>query len=171
MADNQYQISRSTGICGETGQVLDPGSPCVATLCDSLDEGGFERVDFSPAAWEAGARPPRLFGFWKTIVEGGERKTKTPVNDVVLLDLLGQLKEDEKPGRTALRFVLALLLLRSRRIRFLRSRKVGEREVWVMRIRGEEGDASLLEVENPGLCDADVRDLACQIGDVLGPEL
>ena len=63
-----YQVARSTGVCAATGEKLEPDAPCVATLCDRVEDEAFDRKDFSVAAWEAGSRPDRLFSFWRTTV-------------------------------------------------------------------------------------------------------
>ncbi|HBZ96351.1 MAG TPA: hypothetical protein DEO57_00735, partial [Phycisphaerales bacterium] len=53
---SQYRVSRSNGLCAATGEPIEPGSPCVAALCDD-EEAVLSRVDYSIEAWEANPRP------------------------------------------------------------------------------------------------------------------
>ncbi|MHC5113499.1 MAG: hypothetical protein ACYTGP_03615 [Planctomycetota bacterium] len=170
---SQYQVSRSTGVCAATGEPLEPGGECVATLCEQSEGEGFDRQDFSVEAWEAGERPERLFSFWRTTVPVPGEKRKLLVDDSVLMDLFERLADDERPQRKAFRFVLALILMRKRLLRF-----VGRAEArddapgrWKLRPKGADPESPPLEVEDPGLTDEDVRELTAQLGEVLQGEL
>ncbi|MDY7107172.1 MAG: hypothetical protein SYC29_00910 [Planctomycetota bacterium] len=164
-----YQIARSTGHCAATGERLEPGSVCIACLCEREEDEGFDRLDYSLQAWESGSRPPRLFSFWRTTISPPDDRRKLLVDDEVLMDLFERLADDERPQRAAFRFVLALILMRKRMLRFV-GRKgggEGEQEWWLMRPRGEGSDRPPLEVLNPRLTDDDVRELTAQLGEVL----
>ncbi|MBT8487131.1 MAG: hypothetical protein HKO59_05790 [Phycisphaerales bacterium] len=164
-----YQVSRLTGVCAETGEKLEPGSLCVATLCDRAEDEGFDRKDYSMTAWEQGARPERLFSFWRTEVAAPEARRKLLVDDEVLMDLFTRLADDDRPQRVAFRFVLALILMRKRLLRFLgrRSDEAAGREWWKLRPRGAAPEDPPLEVLDPRLSDEDVRELTAQLGEVL----
>ena len=45
-----YQVARPTGVCAASGDPLEPGAPCIATLCEREEDEGFDRLDFSIAA-------------------------------------------------------------------------------------------------------------------------
>jgi hypothetical protein len=166
---SQYQVSRPTGVCAESGDVLEPGSTCVATLCEQPEGEGFERLDYSVAAWDGGARPERLFSFWRTTVASPETRRRVFVDDEVLSDLFDRLADDERPQRIAFRFVLALILMRKRILKFA-GRTPGEDgapERWLMRRRGSDENDPPAEVVNPSLSDDDVRELTAQLGEIL----
>ena len=173
-----YQIARATGRCSATGCVLEPGSTCVATLCelnDSSDE-GFERHDFSMAAWEAGQRPQRLFSYWKTVVPRPDEKPKVLVDDAVLMDLFERLGSDERPQRVAFRFVLGLILMRKKQVKFIGREAKDGVEQWLLQLRSAEqpspgGAPTLLSMVNPNLSDDDVRGIIEQLSEVLQAEL
>jgi hypothetical protein len=168
-----YQVARSTGLCSATGQSLVPGSMCVATLCERPHDEGFDRKDFSVEAWEAGARPEGLYSYWKTIVPEPDAKPRLLVDDTVLMDLFERLASDERPQRIAFRFVLGLILMRKKLLKFAgrKARDPGDSsaERWLMATRGE--NSQTYEVINPNLSDDDVRDLIDQLGEVLQSEL
>ena len=169
----QYQVSSPTGVCAATGQPLEPGVVCMACLCEREDDEGFDRQDFSMAAWDEGTRPERLFSFWKTTVSPPEEKRKLLVDDEVLIDLFHRLAGDERPQRIAFRFVLALILMRKKRLKFAGRTDGGEggTEHWLLRRPGQDPDEPLIEVANPRLSDDDVRELTGQLGEILQGEL
>lgn len=114
-----FAVARPTGICAATGRPLAPGERFVATLVergtgvDAPGE-GLERLDFALDAWSSGARPGpefRVFGSWRSVVP--ESAARAPsVDEDALLDLFDQLGENAEPKAAALRYLLALLLIR-----------------------------------------------------------
>ena len=166
-----YHVARSTGVCAASGKELTPGSPCVATLCERVEDDGFDRLDYSPQVWAEGARPQRLFSFWKTIVPDPGDRRPTFVDDDVLMDLFEQMAGDERRTRVAYRFVLALILMRKRRLKYVTRRGVGEVERWLVQPKGADPEATPIEVVNPKLTDEDVRQLTGQLAEVLQGDL
>src|SRR5207253_11002490 len=119
-----YHVARSTGRCTATDQPLEPGTLCMATLCERPGDEGFDRRDFLLSAWEAGARPEGLFSYWKTIVPPPDAKPRLLVDDAVLVDLFERLASDERPQRVAFRFVLGLILMRKKQLKFVGRKNV-----------------------------------------------
>ncbi|MEM7227937.1 MAG: hypothetical protein AAF432_03895 [Planctomycetota bacterium] len=172
-----YQVARPTGLCASTGEPLEPGTPCMATLVDHAEDEGFDRLDFSLDAWDDGARPDRLFSFWKTVIPEPNTKPKLLVDDEVLLDVFHRLADDDRPQRRAFRFVIALILMRKKQLKFV-GRDVSEpneddetTEHWLMQPRGAEPEVTPLRVLNPRLTDDDVRDLTDQLREILQGDL
>lgn len=166
-----YQVGHATGRCEATGQPLEPGTHCIATLCDREGDEGFDRRDFSSAAWESGTRPERLFSFWKTIVPQPDAKPRVLVDDAVLMELFERLASDERPQRVAFRFVLALILMRKKLLKFTGRRTEGDVERWLLTPRGAAPELPPMALINPNLADEDVRDLLDQLGEILQGEL
>ena len=167
----EYRISRSTGVCAETGDPLEPGVPCVAALCERVEDDGFDRIDYAVDAWEAGARPERLFSYWKTTVPHPDARKRAYVDEEVLMDLFEGLADDDRRQRIAYRFILGLMLMRKRRLKYVGRREEGEHERWLMIPRGAEPETPPIEVIDPRLTDEDVRELTLQIGEVLQVDL
>jgi hypothetical protein len=143
----------------------------MATLCELADEQGLERKDLSLEAWEAGHRPERLFSNWKTTVPEPSKRQKLLIDDDVLVDLFERLADDEREQRIAFRFVLGLILLRKRRMRFIeRSRDTEGVASWTLKYRGAP-DAPSVKVVDPELSDEDVHELTEQLGEILQAEL
>ena len=167
--DGRYQVARSTGRCESSGVELPPGTTCIAALCDDSESDGFRRIDYSLEAWEGGARPEALFSHWRTSVPESNARQRILVGDDVLIDLLERLEGEEKPKRQAFRFVIALVLLRKRLVRFDRREETPEGVMWHLSGRGEVQDT--WTVLDPSLGDDDIVDLHEQLGEVLQGDL
>ena len=169
-----YHIGRATGICSATGEALAPGSACIATLCDREADEGFDRLDFSTTAWESGHRPERLFSYWKTMVPEPNATRHLLVDDEVLVNLFERLADDERPQRVAFRFVLGLILMRKRLLKYVGRTGQAGAERWLLQPRpfaaGGAGNPPF-EVLNPHLADDDVRELTDQLSEILQSEL
>ena len=92
------------------------------------------------------------------------------------MDLFLRLVDVTEPRRVAFRFVLSLILLRKRLLRFIGRRAEqgsddGAGERWLMRPRGAEEGEPAIEVANPHLSDDDVRELTAQLSEILRGEL
>jgi len=170
---SDYRVAPPTGRCAATDQPLEPGSTCIATLVERDEDDGFDRLDYSMEAWESGARPERLFSYWKTTVPESEQRRKLLVDDAVLMDLFERLSDDTREQRQAFRFVLALILMRKRLLKFIgrAETKEGEPERWQLRPKGSDPDDPPMEVTNPNLTDDDVRELTDQLSEILHAEL
>ncbi len=167
----QYHVSRPTGRCAATGCALDPGSACIATLCERPDDEGFDRLDYSLEAWERGERPERLFSHWRTAVPEPGEKRHALVDDDVLEDLFERLADDDRPQRLAFRFVLGLVLLRKRRLRFVGRATDGQTPLWLLLPRKAAPEKPPIPVVDPRLTDDDVVELTDQLSEILQSEL
>lgn len=160
---SRLSIGRSTGRCAVTGAALQPGAVCISVLRDLGDE-GFERLDYAMESWETGVRPEGPHFFWKTIVPRPEERRTLAIDDDVLEEMLVRLEEDTRPERISFRWLVALMLLRKRRLRHLRVESIDGRETWFFHRRGETEDARPIAVVNPHLAEDDLRTLAEQLG-------
>jgi hypothetical protein len=111
-----YDVGRPTGVCAFTGQAFSPGQPYIATL---VEEGeSLARVDVDLAQWEAGQRPEHLFSYWRAVASEPNARKKLFVDDEVLMNLVQRLAGADQPQRLAFRFVLALILMRKKLLRY-----------------------------------------------------
>lgn len=182
-----YDLQRFTGRCAFTGRPLEVGQTYVATLVE--DGETFRRVDVSVAAWDEGRRPEQLFSFWKTVVPEPNAKKKLFVDDEVLFNLLQRLEDATQPQRLAFRFVLMLILLRKKLLRYDRTESRSaqgaegepavEQDWWVLTPKlditkgpmSKWHDQARLHVLDPHLDDEGVRQVTEQLSDILQAEL
>ena len=166
----EYRVARSTGLCAATGRPLEPGGGGVGELGGGRGVGGVDGFDLWLEGWDGGARPDGLVSCWRTIVPQPDAKQKILVDDDVLLDLFDRLADDVRPQRAAFRFILALILMRKRRLRYVGRSGDGDDERWLMLPRGADPNSPPIEVPNPQLSEEDIRELSDQLTEILRGE-
>src|ERR1035437_7323886 len=80
----------------------------------------FIRVDYCEKCWAEGKRPTQgtMFSFWKTTVPEPQQKKKLLVDDAVLVDVFQRMESRNEPQEIRFRFVLALILMRKRLLKY-----------------------------------------------------
>lgn len=181
-----FDIERPTGQCSFTGRKLNVGEHYMATLVEtdptteSADTKagktaglGFRRLDVSMEAWREGHRPERIFSYWRSTVPEPSAKRRLFVDDEVLVNLFRRLSDATEPQRLAFRFVLALILMRKKLLRYEGSTNRNDasgnpQEWWRMTPKGE---IDVMEVLNPQLDEAQIQAVSQQLGEILEAEL
>jgi len=189
-----YDIERLTGQCAITGQALSPGEQYIAALVEAdpsvteapadntpkqtaAPNAGLKRIDISIEAWQQGHRPERLFSHWQSTVPQPNEKKKMFVDDSVLMNLLLRLADTDQPQRLAFRFVLTLILMRKKLLRYegaqKRSDTEGQPQEWwtVTPKRGLGVDEEPIEILNPQINDEQIQQVTEQLGQILESEL
>jgi hypothetical protein len=158
-----YQIQPNTRRCAVTGEELRPGSKFFTVL---LDQGGkFVRQDYSSAAWTG--PPEGAFSFWGGRVPAAEAARRPRINDDLLLDCFVRLQAETEPSRLNFGYVIALLLMRRKRLKFDRVQTDGEREILHLRC-ARTGAA--YQVHNPRLTEDEMVAVQEEVFRVLGWE-
>ncbi len=148
----QYQVKPLGSECSATGERLEPGSVCHSVLVRDGDD--FVRRDFSAEGWSG--PPEGTIGHWTSRVPVPDAKPRTLDPDE-MMQFLENLDEEGDPAREPLRYVLALLLVRKRRLEFEESHvdEVGDEIQAFVGTRGE----GRFEIRNPELGDEEVEAL------------
>jgi hypothetical protein len=166
-----YEIVRTTGVCAATGRVIAVGEPYIAALVETEQDERLERRDYSMEAWQSGARPGRLFGFWKGTMESPEGKKRAYIDDAALLDLFEQLEGATEPSRISFRYLLTLMLMRKRLLKHEGTKRGAAGEASVMHVRqvtpAGATPAAIVEVIDPGMNDTAVAEAIEQLTAVM----
>ncbi len=142
---SDWEVARTSGKCAATGRDFNEGEAYYAVLFEGPE--GLERRDYSIDAWTG--PPEGTYCYWRARVPVRDRKPGAAAIDTELLTQLFLRLEDEPSEQSQqFRFVLGLLLMRKRLLRFEQTMRDGEREFWQMRL---SGDQSLHQVLNPQL--------------------
>lgn len=107
----EYEIQRCTRRCAATGRELAPGEVFYSLLVEESDQ--WVRRDYCQEAWRSapwGDTPP--VGWWRSRMPTPQTRQFQLAPNEVLLQLLEDL--ESQPDKVALRYVLALLLVRRR---------------------------------------------------------
>jgi hypothetical protein len=105
------KLHRPNGSCGKSGRGFVPGELFYSALVRS--KGALERIDICAEAW--GGPPEQSLAWWKSLYPAADSTGSTLAPVEVLLDVLEQL--DGQPDEKALRYLLALELVRRRVLR------------------------------------------------------
>lgn len=160
-----FPVGRPTGMCAATGVHLHAGERFCAALVER-DDGSLERQDFAAGAWEAGARPlGRVFGSWRGVVPASDAAPKLRLDDAELLELFEGLAEATEERAIGLRYVLALLLVRRRVLRY-EGAEAGR--LWAS--HAGTAERGRIEVADPGLDGDHLAAVAEQLGECVSFE-
>jgi hypothetical protein len=179
-----YEIQKPTGQCAVTGRALAPREPYMALLVEEGD--ALRRVDVSAEAWETGRRPDNIFCYWKAVAPEPHARKKVFVDDEVLMNLLERLADADQPQRLAFRFVLTLILMRKKLLRYDRTdRRPTARadaplqDWWIVTPKadlskgplGRWDDTRTFQVLDPHLDEEGIRAVTDQLSEILQAEL
>jgi hypothetical protein len=156
-----YQIQAHTRRCTVTGRELKPEERYYTALQDMGDR--FVRHDFSSEAWTG--PPAGTFSYWCGRVPALNEPDKPRFDDNALEECFQRLEDAGEPGRVNFRYVVALLLIRRKRLRFEHSvEEDGVEKLQVCNVRS--GARSL--VVNPQLADEQMAEVQAEVFRVLG---
>jgi hypothetical protein len=109
-----------------------------------------------------------VFCYWKTRLPHPNQKKQIFVDDEMLLAFFERLGKETEQEKVNFRFVLALILMRKRRLKYDATRVEDAKEIWRLRIVSEK---QIVEVINPHLDEEQIEQLSSQIGQILQTDL
>ena len=156
----KWEIARTSGVCSRTGRPLEEGEEYYVVLFEEGET--FRRADCALSAWTG--PPEGAFCHFKSRIPLRKPKKRLLVDDDLLINFFVRLAEETDESRLRFRFVLGLILMRKRLLRYETTLRDGEHEQWRMRLMR---DQSLHQVMNPQLTDGQIEDVSRQIGAIL----
>ncbi len=160
----EWEIRKTVGRCFGTDRELAVGEEYFAALVQT--EQGLERRDFCAAYWEE--HKPEVYCFWKSRIPNPEHKKKLLIDDAMLLAFFDRLANEQEPEKVSFRFVLTLILMRKRKLKYDSARNENDQEIWTMKVTGEDRTA---DVVNPHLNEDQIQQLSEQMGQILQTSL
>lgn len=158
-----YHIQPSTRRCAVTGRELQPGEKYYTTLLEQKQQ--FVRQDYSLEAWQG--PPPGAFSFWLGQVPSGSEPRRLHIDEEMLLDCFHRLEGQTEPARLNFRYVVTLLLMRRKRLKF-EDVRVRDGQEWL--IVYSSRDKKKYEVCNPRLTEDEIAAVQDEVFKVLGWE-
>ncbi len=158
---DKRDIARTTGLCALTGRELAEGEEHYTVLFEEGDS--FRRADYALAAWNG--PPDGAYCFFKTRVPVREpKKQGLLVDNDMLVNFFARLAQETTPVRLQFRFVLALILMRKRLLRYEQTVHDQGQEYWQMSLVREQSPHRVL---NPHLTDEQIVGVSGQLGAIL----
>ncbi len=178
-----WEVAKTQGMCAGCGQSFEPKQEYYAALAEGSEQTeqgavgqgqkekseagvGFERRDYCEECWQR--ESPKIFCFWKTSVPEPTEKKKLLVDDEVLLEFFERLEQASERVKINFRFVLALILMRKRILKYEQTQLREGQEIWIM---GQVREQSKHEVLNPQLDDAQIEEVSEELRAILRSEL
>ena len=161
---DEWEVSKPLGQCSGTGKRIEYGEEYFAALVET--EQGLQRRDFCADYWQQ--QKPDVFCYWKTKLPDLGRKRQIFVDDEMLMAFFERLEKETEQERINFRFVLMLVLMRKRRLKYESTKTEDGSEIWRLRVVGEN---QFIDVVNPHLDQQQIEQLSSQIGEILQVEL
>jgi len=159
-----WEINKPLEQCYGTERKIEYGEEYFAALVET--EEGLQRRDFCAEYWES--QKPDVFCYWKTRLPEPGQKKQLFVDDQMLMTFFERLEKETEQEKINFRFVLALILMRKRILKYDETKNVDDQEIWCLRV---VGDKHIVEVINPHLDDDQIEQLSSQIGEILQTDL
>jgi hypothetical protein len=157
----EWEIDKPLGQCYGTGRQIEAGEEYFGALVET--EEGLKRQDFCADYWNN--QKPEAFCYWKTRLPHTDEKKQMFIDDEMLMAFFERLAGEREAEKINFRFVLALVLMRKRRLKYDSSKIEEGKEVWRLKIAG--GDKEFVELINPHLDERQIEELSSQIGQIL----
>ena len=161
---DEWAIDRSQGKCSGTDREFEPGEEYFAALVETPE--GLERRDFCSDYWEE--HQLEVYCYWKTKMPTPDKKKQIFVDDEMLMAFFERLEKEGEEEKINFRFVLTLILMRKRRLKYDSSRDENGKEIWRLKV---VGDKEFVEVANPHLNEEQIEQLTSQLGQILQTDL
>jgi hypothetical protein len=157
----EYEIQPNTRQCAVTGRPLHVGERFYTALLEEGDH--FVRRDYSAEAWQG--PPEAAFSFWTGRVSAPDDNKAPRFDDDLLEECFHRLEGQTDPSRVNFRYVVALLLIRRKRLKFDETvTENGEEKIRVRCARTGEK----FQVTNPRLTEEDMAQVQEEVFKVLG---
>jgi hypothetical protein len=161
---SDWEIDKPLGQCCGSGRKIEYGEEYFAALVET--GAGLVRRDFCADYWLA--EKPNVYCYWKTRLPRPDEKKHKFVDDEMLMAFFARLEKETEQEKINFRFVLALILMRKRRLKYDSSETRDGKEIWRLRITGEK---EFVEVTNPKLDEEQIKQLTNQVGEILQTDL
>ena len=164
-----WDIAKSQRRCTGCDKEFAEEEPYYSALYDT--GAAFERKDFCPACWDAPGGPHRgqPFSYWRTEVPRADRPRKIFVDDDVIFDFFKRLaSEEDQPAKRNFRYILGLMLMRKKRLKFKDVVRENGKEYLILRRSRTKEEHRVL---NPELSDDELEHVRTQLTQILETEV
>ena len=158
-----WEVDKPLGQCYGTGRKIEHGEEYFGALIEV--ENGMQRRDYCADYWDS--EKPEVFCYWKSRLPHPDEKKQIFVDDNMLMAFFERLENETEQEKVNFRFVLALILMRKRRLKYNATRYEDDKEIWCLRVVGDKSADNNVEVINPHLDEEQVKQLSTQIGQIL----
>jgi hypothetical protein len=132
-------------------------------------DGVLERADYSLECWEG--PPAGAFCSWRARIPERKERKRQFVDDEVLVDFFERLAGESEEAKVQFRFVLTLILMRKRLVKYVREIERDGARWWVVRLMGRfkpaDEEEATHRVLNPELDEQQIEEVSRRLGVIL----
>ena len=162
-----WDIAKSERRCSACDKEFAEEDPFFSALFDTGAE--FVRKDYCPACWESTEHEKAPFSFWKTEVPKEDEPKKVFVDDNVIFDFFRRLADEEHiPARRNFRYILALMLMRKKKLKLTDVKHQDGNEYLVLR---RSRSKELHRVLDPKLSEEELTQVRDELTQILEAEV
>ena len=132
--DWEGKIVTSHLTCSATGRVLEPGEIFFSALV--VKDGLFQRLDFCATAWTTLDQATFMSWWRQKVPQPGNERKPFKLNAATLGQIFANLKDARTRSQQCLAYVVALALVRARKLQFIEVRTEGDHQVLLVQDRG-----------------------------------
>ena len=160
-----WEVSNTTLTCAACGKSFAEEEGIFSALFDETPS--FVRRDYCAVCWP-GEHREKAFSFWQTRIPRKDAPVRRFVDDEVILDFFKKLEGQEDPSKVSFRYVLGLLLMRKRVLKFTEFRRGDSCGLLVLYDKVRD---CKYEVADPNLTEEQIQQVTEEIGQVLNADL
>jgi len=164
-----WNIAKSEHRCTTCDKEFGEGEAYHSALYDTGAE--FERRDFCVDCWAAPDATCRdeAFSFWKTVVPTQDQPRKVFVDDAVIFDFFQRLAaEESQPVKRNFRYILGLMLMRKKKLKFKDVVRENGHEYLVLRRSRTKEEHRVLD---PKLSEEELLQVRAELTQILETEV
>jgi hypothetical protein len=187
VAAEQWKVDRSAGACASCEKALGPGDTRFSALYEEPgdqnqqdDQSTLVRRDFCADCWPA-RQGGGEFSFWRMVIpepeedenDDGKRRRSKLIDTDTLLDILRDTPDSADPQKARFRFVIALMLMRRKKLKFVSIGRgpapdgSGPRDVLVLKMAGK-GQKQTLEIADVKMSEEEMISAQDEVGTLIG---
>lgn len=155
-----FELSRASGKCSITGRPFEEDEEFFTVVLETGET--LERRDVALDAWSG--PPEGTLCFYKTRMPKRNAPKRKFIDDSAMVSFFKALTDTPHPNKQRFRFVLALILLRKRLLKYEKSVNENGAEVWEMRLVKEK---TTHRVINPVLREDEIGTISAELGAIL----
>jgi len=156
----QYDIAAPTRICAATGKELKPGDAFFAVLLEVA--GKFVRKDFAVGSQ---VQEPGAIASWTGKIPANDKPHKPVFNDELLIEWFDHLGRSGDANRLNIRYVVALLLMRRKRLKFEDLKRSKDGDTMILR---DARTGTRHEIADPRLTETEIAAVQDEVFQALG---
>lgn len=156
-----WEVSKSSLACTACAKSFVEDNEVFSALYD--EKPSFVRRDYCPACWPAVSHEA-LFSFWQTRIPRKDAPVRRFVDDEIVLDFFRKLEGETEPSKVNFRYVLGLLLMRKKTLKFTEFKRGETGAVLVLHDRTHQCN---YEVLDPNLTEEQIQQVTQEVGQIL----